>query len=294
MAYRSGGYYGFAPYVPVWQRKARGQLAVGKLVRKRGRPAAPVVIHGRALAKTFWGKAWCDNLERYSDYANRLPRGRTYARNGSVLDLHIVPGRVEALVAGSELYTVGVDITRLVGARWKRVIAACAGRIDSLIGLLRGELSDDVLGVLTEMNTGLFPAPREITMRCSCPDVAGMCKHVAATLYGVGARLDERPELFFVLRQVDQADLLTGARAADVMATVGAKAVGSGKKRLAPDAVAGVFGIEIDEREPVSRGAEKTSPRKPYGRRNVKERAAPPAGKSATRKRRKVARTRHA
>ncbi|HME72124.1 MAG TPA: hypothetical protein VKM54_19980 [Myxococcota bacterium] len=286
MAYRSGGYYGFAPYVPVWQRKARGQLEVGKLAKKRGRPAAPVVINGRALAKTFWGKAWCDNLERYSDYENRLPRGRTYARNGSVLDLHIVPGRVEALVAGSELYTVNVDITRLVAARWKRVIAACAGRIDSLIGLLRGELSDDVLAVLTETSTGLFPAPREITMRCSCPDAAGMCKHIAATLYGVGARLDERPELFFVLRQVDQADLLAGARVADVMATAGAKGAGTGKKRLARGAVAAVFGIEIDEGEPATMGAEKTPARKPRGRRNAKEPSA------IARKRRKPARTR--
>ncbi len=293
MAYRSGGDYGFAPYVPVWQRRARGQLEVGRLAKKRGRPAAPVVINGRALAKTFWGKAWCDNLERYSDYENRLPRGRTYARNGSVLDLHVLPGRVEALVAGSELYTVKIDIARLVAARWKRVIAACAGRIDSLIGLLRGELSDDVLGVLTETSTGLFPAPREITMRCSCPDAAGMCKHIAATLYGVGERLDERPELFFVLRQVDQADLLAGARAADVMATAGAKAAGTGRKRLAPDAVAAVFGIEIDESEPVTTGAAKASARKPRGTRDAKKLAATPAAKAIRRKRRKPVRTRH-
>jgi len=294
MAHSSGGYYGFPPYVPIWQRKARGRLEVIRLAKKRGRPAAPVVIHGRALAKTFWGKAWCDNLERYSDYENRLPRGRTYARNGSVLDLHVVPGRVEALVAGSELYTVKIEIAQLVAARWKRVIARCAGRIDSLIGLLRGELSGDVLRVLTETSTGLFPAPREITMRCSCPDAAGMCKHIAATLYGVGARLDERPELFFVLRQVDQADLLVGARAADVMAIAGAKGAGTGKKRLAPDAVAAVFGIEIEEGEPATTGAEKTSARKPRGRRNAKELAATRAAKPAARKRRKPARTRHA
>jgi uncharacterized Zn finger protein len=267
---------------------------MGKLAKKRGRPAAPVVIHGRALAKTFWGTAWCDNLERYSDYENRLPRGRTYVRNGSVLDLHIVPGRVEALVAGSELYTVNVDIMRLVAARWKRVMAACAGRIDSLIGLLRGELSDDVLSVLTDTNTGLFPAPREITMRCSCPDAAAMCKHIAATLYGVGARLDERPELFFVLRQVDQGDLLAGVESAEVMATAGAKAGGTGKKRLAPDAVAAVFGFELDEWEPVSRETKRRSARKPRGWQSARQNADPSAGRPVPRKRRKSAKRRGA
>ena len=252
--YRGFRDYGFAPYVPVGERLAKGRRRLEQLAKQRGRPASPVLITGRTIAKTFWGAAWCKNLEAYSDYENRLPRGRAYVRNGSVLDLHVAAGRIEAQVAGSALYSVTIEIKRLAVARWRQVIAGCAGRIGSLIGLLRGELSDDVLAVLTGKESGIFPAPREIAMRCSCPDVAGMCKHLAAVLYGVGVRLDERPELFFVLRQVEQQELLAGANAADVLATVGvgvgvADAQRGKGRRLAVGAVGAMFGIELDEGE---------------------------------------------
>ncbi len=242
------GYDQYAPYVPVAVRRANAARELAKRAKKRGRPADPVRIDGRLIARTFWGKAWCENLERYSDYANRLPRGRTYARNGSVVDLHVAPGKVSALVAGSELYEIEITIERLEARRWQGVIGECSGKIASLIGLLRGELSDDVLTVLTRAGAGLFPGPREIALSCSCPDSAGMCKHIAATLYGVGARLDARPELFFALRQVDQAQLIAGAASADVLASVGGSGATtrSGKKRLAASALAGVFGIELD------------------------------------------------
>src|SRR5438876_354730 len=200
------------------QKKAHGVLALAKLLKKSKRTAEPVVIahRKRQFATTFWGKAWSDNLERYADLANRLPRGRAYLRNGSVLDLSIAGGQVEAYVAGSELYRVTIGIAPLAKMRWRRVIARCTGRIGSLVGLLRGELSDDVLAVLTHAKDGLFPEPREMTLDCSCPDSATVCKHVAAVLYGVGTRLDARPELFFLLRQVDQAELLSSATTATV------------------------------------------------------------------------------
>jgi uncharacterized Zn finger protein len=248
MAFGRGGYDDFAPYVPVAMRLANGRRTLEKLAKKRGRPLSPVTIEKKHIATSFWGKAWCQQLEAHSDYASRLPRGRTYVRNGSVLDLHISKGRVDAHVAGSELYTVTVTLARLHTSRWQKIIAACAGRIASLIGLLRGELSDEVLAVLTDVRAGLFPAPSEIALDCSCPDGAYMCKHVAAVLYGVGARLDRSPELFFVLRQVDQAELLAGANASNVLAAAGAqRSSRSDKKRIAPSAVASVFGIELDE-----------------------------------------------
>src|SRR3990172_5721965 len=180
------------------------------------------------------------------DFANRLPRGRTYVRNGSVVDLAIARGRVEARVAGSELYTVTVHIAQMKRARWRRVVTRCTGRIGSLVGLLRGELSGEVLAVLADAKEGLFPAPREITMDCSCPDWAGMCKHVAAVLYGVGARLDEKPELFFTLRQVDQTELLSSATSGGI-----SRAGAGAGKRIAAEKLADVFGIEIEiEAEP--------------------------------------------
>jgi len=260
--------WSFRPYVPVAAKRARAARAVAGITKRRGRPAAPVLPQrGRGIATTFWGKAWCDNLERYMDFANRLPRGRTYVRNGSVVDLGIALGKVEALVAGSELYTVTVGIAPMKRTRWRRVVTRCTGRIGSLVGLLRGELSAEVLAVLAHPNEGLFPEPREITMECSCPDWAGMCKHVAAVLYGVGARLDERPELFFTLRQVDQTELLSSATSGAV-----SRAGGGAGKQIAADKLAGVFGIEI-EPEP-SRPTRRA--RQPRG-----TRGEPPGGHAA-------------
>src|SRR5438093_11712769 len=211
--YGSGGWDHYPPYISVGQKKARGMLTLAKLLKKSKRTAEPVVLahRKRQLAATFWGQAWADNLERYADLANRLPRGRAYLRNGSVLDLAIAGGRVEAHVAGSELYRVTIGIAPMAKARWRRVVARCTGRIGSLVGLLRGELSDGVLAVLTHAQDGLFPEPREMTLDCSCPDRAGLCKHAAAVLYGVGVRLDARPELFFVAHLLDRAELLRSA-----------------------------------------------------------------------------------
>src|SRR5882724_8941350 len=251
MAWYSGGWDDYPPYMSVGEKRARGILALAKLLKKSKRTAEPIAIAGRKrrLATTFWGKAWCDNLERYADFANRLPRGRAYLRNGSVLDLAIAEGRIEAYVAGSELYRVTIGIAPLAKTRWRRVVARCTGRIGSLVGLLRGELSDDVLAVMTHAKHGLFPEPREMTLDCSCPDRAGLCKHLAAVLYGVGVRLDAKPEPFFVLRQVDQAELLSSATTGAV-----SRARPAASKRIADDRLSAVFGIELEDAPPVGAG----------------------------------------
>jgi uncharacterized Zn finger protein len=241
---RHMSYWGFRPYVSVAQRKAKAAREVAKL-KKKGRTITPVVVEGRAIATTFWGKAWCDNLESYSDFANRLPRGRTYVRNGSVCDLQIEAGRVTAMVCGSELYRITIKIEPLAAATWKAVKAACAGQIGSLVELLQGRLSKGVMEVVTRPGEGLFPRPREIKLSCSCPDWADLCKHVAAALYGVGARLDERPELLFTLRQVDHLELVAEAGDAAVRAP-GAGGAPSGAKTIDAGDLADVFGIELD------------------------------------------------
>ena len=244
---RRGGWDYFPPYVSVAEKKAHGAHALARLLKKSKRAAEPVVIahRKRQLTTTFWGTAWADNLERYADLANRLPRGRSYLRNGSVLDLVITRGGIEAHVAGSELYRVTIGIAPLAKARWRRIVTRCTGRIGSLVGLLRGELSDDVLGVLSDRKDGLFPEPREMRLDCSCPDWAGVCKHVAAVLYGVGIRLDTKPELFFVLRQVDQAELLSSATTGAV-----SRAHPRAGKRIADDRLSAVFGIELEAAAP--------------------------------------------
>src|SRR5918996_1204790 len=203
-------YYDWKPYVPVAKRR---QQAVQKMAKfkKQGHPIEPVVLDGRTIATSFWGKAWCDNLERYSDYANRLPRGRTYVRNGSVIDLQIGGGIVAAPGSGSEIYQVKVNVAPVPTLHWGAICRDCAGSIDSLVELLQGRLSKGVMDRVCQQGSGLFPSPKEIKLSCSCPDWADMCKHVAAVLYGVGARLDASPELLFVLRKVDHLELIAGA-----------------------------------------------------------------------------------
>src|SRR6202521_1400296 len=203
-------YFAWRPYVPVAEKRRRAERKLAKL-RRKGQSVAPIAIEGRTIAKSFWGQSWCTNLEHYSDYENRLPRGRTYVRNGSVLDLHIARGEVAAMVAGSELYKIKIAIAPVTRARWKSICRDCAGTVDSLVELLQGRLAKGVMDRVCRKGDGLFPSPQEIKLSCSCPDWADMCKHVAASLYGIGARLDEKPQLLFVLRGVDENELLASA-----------------------------------------------------------------------------------
>lgn len=235
------GWYGeFRPYVSVAQRRAQAAREVAKRTKK-GQTVSPVKIEGKAIVTTFWGKAWCTNLESYSDFANRLPRGRTYVRNGSVVDLKIEKGRIKALVSGSELYEVEIDIAALPKQKWSALKARCAGQIGTLVELLQGKLSRAVMETVTDREKGLFPKPKEIEMTCSCPDYAGMCKHIAATMYGVGNRLDSSPKLLFTLRCVDHTELIEQAIPA---APLEGK---SGAPSIATDDLGAIFGIEIGD-----------------------------------------------
>jgi len=238
------------PYVPVAARRASAHDEVDRL-RKEGVTILPVAIEGRKIARTFWGAAWCDHLEAFSDYENRLPRGRTYVRNGSVVHLDITQGAVRALVSGSQLYHVDVKITGLDRKKWADIKARCAGKIGSLLELLEGRLSTSIMSVVTDRDTGLFPLPREIRFGCDCPDWAVMCKHVAAVLYGVGVRLDEDPELFFHLRQVDHRELLAGAgRAASTLTGASSPpADPASLEVLRGKDLSELFGVEISEPE---------------------------------------------
>ena len=234
------GYFGYKPYVPVATRRAKALTAVAK-ANKKGTNYAPIAPYTGAIAKTFWGKAWCSNLEQYSDYESRLPRGRSYVRNGSVIDLQISTGSVRALVMGSSLYEVDITIQALPEPRWKAVCADCANSVASLIELLQGKLSKPVMERICAPTTGLFPSPKELKFECSCPDWAGMCKHVAAVFYGVGARMDQQPELLFKLRHVNALDLVAQASVAQPSASK----TKSSKVMDASD-LGDVFGLDMD------------------------------------------------
>ncbi len=247
--------WGWRAYVPVHQRRAQALREMEKL-RKKGANIQPVTIAGRQIARTFWGQSWCEHLEKFSDFENRLPRGRTYVRNGSVCHLEIKQGKIAAKVSGSDIYDVSIDIKALAKAHWKRVRESCAGQVASLLELLQGKLSDHVMGVVTDRDKGLFPKPSEIRMDCSCPDWAGMCKHVAAVMYGIGARFDDKPELLFLLRGVDHNELISKATAKSVIA----KTPKTGRRTLDEQRITEVFGIDV---APPAAAAPKTAAAKP-------------------------------
>jgi uncharacterized Zn finger protein len=234
-------FWGYKPYVSVAQRREKALKTAAK-AKKKGEIYSPIEPYRGAIAKSFWGKAWCANLEQYSDYDNRLPRGRTYTRNGSVIDLQLSNGEVHARVMGSELYEVKVTVAAVSASQWKAICKDCASSVASLVELLQGKLSSAVMERICAPKTGLFPAPKELKFECSCPDWADMCKHVAAVLYGVGARLDAQPELLFTLRHVNAQDLVAHASTAQV-ARVGAT---PSQKIMADADLADVFGLDLD------------------------------------------------
>ena len=241
-------YWGWRPYVPVAERRRRAQKAAAKMVKK-GQKVSPINIEGRIIATTSWGNAWCQHLESFSDYENRLPRGRSYVLNGSVVHLKVSEGLVEALVQGSELYKVKIEIKNLNPKKWKVVSKNCSGQIDSVIELLQGRLSSGVMKAIIDRQHGLFPVPKEISLNCSCPDWADMCKHVAAVLYGVGNRLDHEPELLFKLRKVDHMELVNKAHFKKPIS-------GSARSPIIKEEhLSEIFGIDIAGSSAKSKGA---------------------------------------
>jgi uncharacterized Zn finger protein len=245
-------------------------------MQRKGQMLSPVAASRGAIAKSFWGKAWCQNLERYSDYSNRLPRGRTYLRNGSVIDLKIGPGEVTAQVMGSRLYRITISIREVAVAHWQAIARDCARSIDTLVELLQGQLSTSVMERITRPGTGLFPSPKEIAFSCSCPDSAAMCKHVAATLYGIGARLDVEPELLFGLRKVDAKELI--ARAGEGGTPV--QKLPDAGRILHSSKLADVFGIDfggVDAKpshKPAAKKSKSVAPRKAKSANRVGKRSA--------------------
>ncbi|MDR2087758.1 MAG: SWIM zinc finger family protein, partial [Clostridiales Family XIII bacterium] len=201
--------YGYRRYVTVDEKKAKAKKQLAKL-QKTHPDLRPVVVEGRKIAKTWWGKAWIDNLKSYADYSNRIGRGSSYVTNGMVLDLRISTGRVDAIVAGSgsKPYSVSVTIESVTARRWGEITALCGKSIANIDQLVEGKFPKELAALFTQKEKGLFPAPKEIEFNCSCPDWASVCKHVAAVMYAVGARLDEEPLLFFTLRNIDFTELL--------------------------------------------------------------------------------------
>ena len=236
----------WAPYVPVAKRRATAAKKMQQL-KKKGHAIQPIEIQGRTIARTFWGKAWCDHMESFCDHDNRLPRGRTYVRNGSVCHLEINEGQVKAMVSGSSIYNITIAIKPLVREKWHTIKSTCMGKISSLLDLLSGKLSTGVMDVVCHPDGGLFPLSHDFKLSCDCPDYATMCKHVAAVLYGVGSRLDADPAQLFKLRGVNFEELIDVNQAVlDVTSTQSGR-----RKRLDDAAFTDLFNFETAE-EPAS------------------------------------------
>ena len=200
-------YHSYPPYVSVAERKELAKKEMQKL-QKTGKVLNPVFVEGRTISNTFWGKAWCKHIETFQDYENRLPRGRTYLRSGTVIDLSITEGLILATVSGFANYEVRISVAALDSEKWQDIVSTCTGQIDSVVALLQGTFSKPIMERMTNTKTGLFPTSQEVSLKCSCPDFAQLCKHIAAVLYGIGSRLDHSPESLFTLRSVDPLDLL--------------------------------------------------------------------------------------
>ncbi len=279
-------FWDFPRYVCKAEKQAKAAKKLEQLKKKRD--VKPVILQGSAIARTWWGKAWNRNLERYADYSNRIGRGRSYVRHGAVLDLQINPGEVRALVQGSRSrpYEIVITIKKLNKNLWHTISAECGGKLDSLQELLTGSFPASLGEIFMQQDAGLFPGPKEISLECSCPDWAGMCKHIAASLYGVGARLDEDPSLFFTLRGVDMGELI--ARSVTKKAERLLETASQKSSRIMENVdLSGMFGIELAEgadspeeipgREPVAGSVKKKAAsrkKKTSGKRATKKTTA--------------------
>lgn len=232
----------WAPYVSVDTKIRQATDLAKKHAKAKGRSPQPVTLAGHKIATTFWGKAWCDNLETWKDYDNRLPRGKTYLRNGSVVDLFVSKLQVDAIVAGSEPYRISIKFTQLPESRWKKLRSECTASINSLLDLLAGKFSKGLMELLTSTRTGLFPAAGEMRMSCDCPDSSRCCKHLAAVFYAIGAKLDHQPELLFALRGVDHQELVAHATSAE---NLDRELKSAGSSELQTDDLGQLFGIDL-------------------------------------------------
>ncbi len=272
-------YWGFPRYVSVGEKQEKSKKKLEQL-KKKNKDIEPVIIEGRTLAHTWWGKAWNNNLEGYADYSNRIGRGRSYVRCGCVLDLKISEGRVQSLVMGSETkpFSVVVNIKAMEKSAWGKIKIVCEGKLDSLQELLLGKFPKALNAIFTAHGNGLFPSPKEIGFSCSCPDWADMCKHVAATLYGVGARLDKDPNLFFALRKIEINDLISETvkgKAKELLT----KAKKKSSRIIEDQDLSSVFGIELDS---VSKPAKKVKSKAAQKEKTIKTKKSSPRTKKAS------------
>lgn len=248
MGWGSNG--GFGPYISKAEKIERAEKVKIKLMKKKGVILEPIALESQVIARTWWGKSWNNNLERYADFQYRLGRGRSYVRCGSVIDLKIIANEINALVMGSDSspYTIKVKIDKLDNKSQSSLMEKSRTSLDSMHSLLAGEFPMDLKDEFFKQGTGIFPTPKELHFNCSCPDVAKMCKHVAAAMYGVSARLDQKPELFFLLRGVNIDDFVNTLIEKEREKILTRAKTKSSRSIVADtDEISELFGIDVDD-----------------------------------------------
>lgn len=180
-----------------------------------GLPTAKGPGSRRPFGLTWWGKAWVDALEHRARLdPNRLGRGRSYARRGSVLDLRVDPGVVSATVQGSRVtpYEVTVRIRAFSGDEWDAVLDVVSAQIGRVAALLDGELPPEVVDDAQAAGLELLPDAGEVKTACNCPDFAVPCKHSAAVCFLIADALDEDPFVLLLLRGRRRDELMSALR----------------------------------------------------------------------------------
>ncbi len=202
----------YKEYESVGDRISKAKKKLKKL-QKKDPSINPITIEGKHIANTWWGKAWINNLKYYADYDNRLSRGRSYVKNGLVIHLAIKKSEIEAMVIGtsSTPYKIKININKLNENKWKKITELSHKQLHSLSELIDGIFPQELSDIFSNKSEGIFPSTKEMRFDCSCPDWANMCKHVSASLFATGKRLDEDPALIFKLRGVDINDLINKA-----------------------------------------------------------------------------------
>ncbi len=202
----------FREYVSVGERSARAQRKIRQL-KKKNPNLNPVVIDGKQIASSWWGKAWINHLKHYADFDNRVGRGRSYVKNGLVIHFAIKPGHIESIVMGtsSSPYNIKIKTKKLSPNKWNKMKRLSREHLCTLPELNEGKFPKELKDIFSDRGEGIFPTIKEMSFHCSCPDWANMCKHVSASLFALGSQIDNNIDLFFKLRGVNTSELVQSA-----------------------------------------------------------------------------------
>ena len=210
-----------------------------------------VKIDGKVISSSWWGQMWCRNIENYSNIRNRLERGRTYIRQNTVKSLSISNNCAESQVQGhsKEPYRVIINIKTIEKSKYDNILNKCENSVDNLESLMTGSFPKEYQQFFTDEEYGLFPKSNEIDYNCTCLDYEKnmhMCKHIAATMYAIGNKLDNDPLIFFKLRGIDISEFSNKILKKETE-FVWNNINGESNRKINSNDISFLFGVDCDE-----------------------------------------------